>query len=715
MNLLAQYSLFLWIPVVVAIFAFLPPKRAMISAYVFAWLALPNIGWSIPGLPNYTKMSATVGSILLCTLLFALGKLFAFRFRWYDLPITVWCTCPFITSILNDMGSYEGVSACVEQIITWGLPYFVGRVYLTDLRSLHDLAVGIAIGGLFYLPLCWIEIRFSPILETVVYGISRWEFMRYGGYRPKIFLSSGLELGMWMANASLVCYQLWSSRAVKMLWGLRMGLLTLAMVVTTVFCKSTGAIGLMVVGIGILWLTRKVKRSWPVWLLVALPPAYAITRTFNLWSGREAVEFSKMTVGEERAESLQYRLNMEDRLAQHALERPIFGWGRFNRSNLMDSKGNKTTVVDGYWIGTLGLNGIVALSMLLAMMLLPMILTIRRFPVQTWFEPQVGPVMALAMVLTLTMVDFLSNGMFNPIYAVTIGGILGQSPVRLGGRRQEAEESLAVASELMGHGRPAEAAQEFHRAIEFSSDGDDMEGLQVQAEALDGLGQTLLASGHLGEAEHAFRDALAVRDRLAAQSPEAGRFRDLAIAREGMARTLVEIGKVAEAIEERKIALQIWDILAADHPRNVDYRGHRVDALNDLSWILSTDPDPKLRDPALALYLAEEAVLASAEHLASWNTLGVARYRAGDWAGAIEALERSALSSVNGLGTSFDHYFLAMAWCQLQHDDRAREWYERGVAWASRHRPGHRTLERFREETEILLQDEPGRASLNAP
>ena len=67
-----------------------------------------------------------------------------------------------------------------------------------------------------------------------------------------------------------------------------------------------------------------------------------------------------------------------------------------------------------------------------------------------------------------------------------------------------------------------------------------------------------------------------------------------------------------------------------------------MNALNDLAWLLSTDPDPELRDPARALHLAEEAVRASADHVACWNTLGVARYRAGDWSGAIEALERSA-------------------------------------------------------------------------
>ena len=712
MNLLAQSALFLWIPIVVAFFTFLPPKKAVITSYVAAWLALPNIGYSISGAPDFTKMTATVVAVLICLVVFNQKELFLVRLRWYDLPMITCCLCPFGSAIMNGLGSYEGASAMLEQIVNWGLPYLIGRVYLTDLDSMRDLALGIAIGGLIYMPLCLFEIRFSPVLETWVYGTYHWEALRYGGYRPKVFLSHGLELGLWMTNASLVTYQIWASGAVKLLRGLPFGKLTLALIITTVLCKSTGALSLLLAGVMVLWLTRRLKRSWAVWLLIAIVPAYTISRAFNLWSGAEAVAFSQAVFGEERASSFEYRLNMENQLAKHALDQPIFGWGRFNRNQILNSQGQALTVPDGYWIIVLGVNGLLGLTALVAMMLQPMVLTIRRFPISTWSDPRVGPVVALALMLLLTMIDFLSNGMQNPIYALTMGGVVGQSAVRLGSRRREAEASLAVATELMVEGRLVEAEQEFRQAIEFASDGDDVEGRRVQAESFDGLGHMLLATGRVEAAEQAFREALAVRDWLAAKNSEPGRFRDLAIAREGLSRTLCEIGRTAEAIEERQIALQIWEILATDYPRNVDYREHRIDALNDLAWLLATDPDPKLRDPARALHLAEEAVSISADHVASWNTLGVARYRAGDWAGAIEVLERSALSSPDSLGTAFDHFFLAMAWCQLQHEDRGREWYERGVAWVARHRPGHPVLERFREEANSLLPSESGRASL---
>jgi tetratricopeptide (TPR) repeat protein len=709
MNLFAQSALFLWLPTVVVIFACLPPRRAVIVSYVFAWLALPNVAFNVPGLPDFTKMSATVVAVLLSILLFDTARFFSFRFRWYDVPTVIWCFCPFVTAISNeDQGVYEGISSLLTQTIWWGLPYFIGRLYLTDLDAIRELCVVIVIGALVYVPLCWIELRLSPVLEKWVYGMGGWYEERYGGYRPKVFLQTGLEVGLWMTTAALVAYQLWWAGTVKQLRGFKFSWLMIILVITSILCKSTGAIAQMSMGFGVLWMVRLTKRSWPVLFLLAIPIFYCSTRSINIWDGMDVVNIARATVGNDRAVSFEYRIRMENMLTERALERPIFGWGRFKGSNIYDKDGRKLSVQDGYWIIAMGVFGFVGLISLVIMMLLPMILTIRRFPVKTWFDPQVTPVVAMSMFLVLTMIDFLSNAMLNPIYAVAIGGLVGQSAVKLSGGIERSVQGLKLASDLMSEGRVNEAAREFNRTIHLVDDGDDVHGREIHANALDGLGQSMLALGKPEDAEHAFRDGLLVRDWLAAKSPDAGRFRDLAIAREGLARLLAETGRVLEAVEERQIALKIWDILASEHPRNTDYRHHRVTALNDLAWMLVTDPDPRVFDPSQALMLAEEAVRSATDNDASWNTLGVARYRTGDWAGAIEALERSALSSLNGQGTAFDHYFLSMSWSRLQHEGQAREWIERGVAWTARHRPGHPLLEQFRQEAEALWSSETG-------
>ena len=60
-----------------------------------------------------------------------------------------------------------------------------------------------------------------------------------------------------------------------------------------------------------------------------------------------------------------------------------------------------------------------------------------------------------------------------------------------------------------------------------------------------------------------------------------------------------------------------------------------------------------------------------------WNTLGVARYRAGDWKGAVAALEKSM--PLRRGGDAFDWFFLAMSHWQLGNKDDARRWYDRGA------------------------------------
>ena len=130
-------------------------------------------------------------------------------------------------------------------------------------------------------------------------------------------------------------------------------------------------------------------------------------------------------MGEERAQSLEYRINMENRLSERAREQPIYGWGRFNRNQVLDAQGHALTVPDGLWIIAFEVTGLIGLSALVAMMLLPLYLTIRRFPVTTWSDPRVGPVAGLAVLLALTMLDYISNAMLNPIYALTMGGVIG--------------------------------------------------------------------------------------------------------------------------------------------------------------------------------------------------------------------------------------------------------------------------------------------------
>jgi WD40 repeat protein len=128
---------------------------------------------------------------------------------------------------------------------------------------------------------------------------------------------------------------------------------------------------------------------------------------------------------------------------------------------------------------------------------------------------------------------------------------------------------------------------------------------------------------------------------------------------------------------------------------------------NNLAWGLATRPDAKSRDPARAVELARNAVRLAPKSGSIWNTLGVARYRAGDWPGAIEALAKSE-ELAPGTHVGFNAFFLAMAYWKLGHKDESRQWYGWAVQWTEKHLPKDEELRRFRAEAAGLLGLEPG-------
>ncbi len=134
-------------------------------------------------------------------------------------------------------------------------------------------------------------------------------------------------------------------------------------------------------------------------------------------------------------------------------------------------------------------------------------------------------------------------------------------------------------------------------------------------------------------------------------------------------------------------------------------------AHNQLAWFLATCAAPEFRDPPRAVELAGEAVKMLSRDGACWNTLGVARYRAGDWKLAVEALAKSV--ELRQGGDACDGFFLAMAHEKLGNRAEARTWYDRAVAWMDKNQPKDAELCRFRAEAAAALRLEPARKNKN--
>ena len=68
------------------------------------------------------------------------------------------------------------------------LPYWIGRVYLTDVESFRELGLGMIIGGVCLIPFCLFEIKMSPIMQPMLYGIGRCGGDAIWGLPPSGFL-----------------------------------------------------------------------------------------------------------------------------------------------------------------------------------------------------------------------------------------------------------------------------------------------------------------------------------------------------------------------------------------------------------------------------------------------------------------------------------------------------------------------------------------------
>lgn len=430
MNIIVHIVMFGWIPLIIGLFTVLRPRHAVIASFLIAWLFLPNVAYQFKGLPDYTKVSATCWGIFIAAALFDMETLARFRFRPIDIPMAIWCLCPIASSLVNGYGLYDGLSIALRQIIAWGLPYIIGRVYFNSLEALRELAVGIFIGGMVYVPLCLYEIRMSPQLHYKLYGFYQHSFhqtVRWGGWRPMVFLTHGLMLGMWMMSASLVGFWLWRTgvfKQIKTLSPHARWMLPL-LVATTILCKSTAAIAYMLAGMAALLITTRFSSRLILAVLVAIPLIYIPVRATGLWTGSGLVSFIEDHVSKERAESLEFRLHNEDMLAQRALMNPVFGWATWGKSHVYDDEGNDITITDGLWIIAFGNHGIVGVTSMTLSILMPVFLVLSWYPVKTWGDPKVAPVAALAVILALYMVDNLLNAMVNPVFIVIAGGLAG--------------------------------------------------------------------------------------------------------------------------------------------------------------------------------------------------------------------------------------------------------------------------------------------------
>jgi hypothetical protein len=409
----------------VACFRLFESRLAVLCSLLGGWLFLPQFDGHLKVLALSSK-AAFVPAVVLLGSVVCDGRWRRFRPCMFDVPVAVLCLSPFVTAFSNDLGLKEASSATLDATMTWGAPYLLGRLYFRDHRALADFAAALAAAALVYAPLCLWEIRMSPHLHDSVYGFRSENFttmVRFGGFRPSVFMQSGLAVAMLMSVGTLSAYWLWRTRERQQLAGVPLKWLCIVLFATTGLCKSMGAVLLLGLGIIVLESTRLARAPLLILALAAIPPTYCAARISG-WSAEAMVDLARAVTNEERAESVQFRLENERLLVDRAKIRPWLGWGRFGRSFVYGEEGEQLTIVDSMWIIAFGSAGLLGLLALGAMLTIPPVALSRTLPVRYWADGRMAPAASLAVALLLWALDGLLNAMMTPVFPAIVGALV---------------------------------------------------------------------------------------------------------------------------------------------------------------------------------------------------------------------------------------------------------------------------------------------------
>jgi len=442
-NLIAQGSLILWPLVALVLYATLPAGRATIWTLLAGYLLLPvGIDFDFPGVPALDKTSIPNAVALVLAPMMARGG----EFRWprskvINALMLAWVLMPFATAFTNreaivigslvmpGLGFREGLSNSVGNLLTLA-PFVLGAALLAHEKGHRQLLMAFVVAALAYSVPILLEIRLSPFLQGMVYGISdvaMWlQQMRFGGFRSMMFLGHGLLVSTFLSLALVAAVGLWRMRVT--LFGIPMNMITLYLAVVLVLNKSVGAV-ILVALVAPLFMYLSARRFLSVAAALALIIiAYPAVRGANLLPLNQVVSAAN-ALSPERAESLDFRLRNEEMLLDRAEKKPLFGWGSYGRNRviIVTSWGSTEdiSVTDGTWVIIIGMAGWLGYVVYFGLLTIPFR---RAFQLRRAGLP-LATVTLVALHL-VNVIDLIPNSSLTPMTWLVAGALANMSVAR---------------------------------------------------------------------------------------------------------------------------------------------------------------------------------------------------------------------------------------------------------------------------------------------
>ena len=317
-------------------------------------------------------------------------------------------------------------------------PFFVGMRFLSSDHGRSLLLKSVPTAALFYSIPMLFEVRMSPQLHGWVYGFFPHSFLqqiRWGGFRPVVFLGHGLEVALFASLALIAAIV--GIRARWHILRIPAGAVSAYLAVVLLLCKSLGAIIYAAIVAPLALFTS--PRTWVriACVILLFVCAYPMLRNYEIVPVH-GIAAAANSISPNRSASFQTRVDNEDQLLAKANQKPLFGWGAWGRNRVYAASGDDVSITDGEWIlqfgqfgwfGYLSLFGLLASSVMRAR-------TAVRGPVSRNSVVLGG----LSLVLAANVIDLIPNADLLPFTYVMAGSLAGSV------RARSARKSVARAS-----------------------------------------------------------------------------------------------------------------------------------------------------------------------------------------------------------------------------------------------------------------------------
>lgn len=350
----AVAALILYVPAAACLMMDRNSARGFTAVLLVGLLVLPEqYELTLPGVPNLYKSNAPLLGALIGTIIFHPRKFDRFRLSISDIALLGLLLSTFITAFFY-LTPREAVSDVASLALTLVLLIFLARIHLGTPNGLRIFLLGIVIAGAVYAPLALWEFRMSPQIHSTVYGYFQHVFQQHargGFWRPIICFSHALALGRFFAFAAFLALLPMRRDLVRLIGkpGNYVFLLPLAGLVSSQSAGPMILFGLLCAGYAVIHL-----KPWTVFVIPVAGWAWLLLAMAG-WNLHGEVTPQIETMSEDRADSLQYRLDALEEYRTVILNAPFFGYGMHGDGRIegraTDSQGLISLLVRGF-VGT---------------------------------------------------------------------------------------------------------------------------------------------------------------------------------------------------------------------------------------------------------------------------------------------------------------------------------------------------------------------------